>query len=203
MIVCRLCEKTVSAEVFMNSQPEIQINLINYKLEQKITRKSMFLEWGIYLLIGLLLMGGIFVYNHTLQKQIAALNKENDSLQAELKQTTVQATATQNTKKIEAAIKTRSLVVNSLLKMQNNYLPVFDELGNLNGSGVLFTSIDVQNNTVNAKGYAANHAKLIALLQALQDSEYFSDPANLQISTDEDTREISFSMQMSLEVGKE
>ncbi|HPF21609.1 MAG TPA: PilN domain-containing protein [Syntrophomonas sp.] len=187
----------------MSGQPEVQINLINYKLEQKSTRQTMMKEWGIYLLIALLLVGGLFVYSNSMEKRIAALEKENASLQAELKQTTVQASTTQTGKKIEAAMKTRSLVVHSLQKMQNEYVPVFEELGDLNGSGILFTSIDVQNNTVNTRGYASSHGNLVALLQALRDSEQFSDPANLQLSTDEDTREISFSMQMGLEVEKE
>jgi hypothetical protein len=61
----------------------------------------------------------------------------------------------------------------------------------------------VQNDKVNVRGYASGHRQLIELLQSLQDSEYFSVPANLQMSTNEDTGEISFSMQMSLEEGKE
>ncbi len=187
----------------MNGQPEIQINLINYKLEKKFTRKSMVMEWGLYLLVAGLVMGGLFLYNHSLENQIKALNKENTSLKTELKQTTVQTSAMQTTKKIETAVKTRSLLVNSLLKLQNDYVPFFDELGQLNGSGILLSNIDVQNDKVNVKGYASGHRQLINLLQTLQDSEYFSVPANLQMSTDEETGEISFSMQMSLEEGKE
>lgn len=163
----------------------------------------MLLEWGIYLLAGLLVIGGIFLYNQALEKKIEALNQENKTLQAELKQTTVQTSAMQTTQKISAAVKTRSLLVNSLLKLQKDYVLVFDELGQLNGSGILISNIDVQNDTVNVRGYASSHGKLIALLQSLRDSEYFSDPANLQLSTDKDTGEISFSMQMSLEEGKE
>ena len=186
----------------MNGQPEIQINLINYKLEKKFTRKSMVMEWGLYLLIAGLVIGGLFIYNHSLENQIKALNKENTSLKTELKQTTVQTSAMQTTKKIETAVKTRSLLVNSLVKLQNDYVPFFDELGQLNGSGILLSNIDVQNDKVNVKGYASGHRQLINLLQTLQDSEYFSVPANLQMSTDEETGEISFSMQMSLEGGK-
>jgi len=187
----------------MNGQPEIQINLINYKLEKKTTRNSMFMELGLYLLIAVLIMGGLFFYNHSLVNKINALNKENASLQTELKQTTVQTSVMQTTKKIEAAIKTRSILVNSLLKLQKDYVPYFDELGQLNGSGILLSNIDVQSDKVNVKGYASGHRQLIELLQSLQDSEYFSVPANLQMSTNEETGEISFSMQMSLEVGKE
>ncbi|NLV20719.1 MAG: PilN domain-containing protein [Syntrophomonadaceae bacterium] len=187
----------------MNSQPEIQINLINYKLEQKISRQTMLLEWGIYLLAGLLVIGGIFLYNQALEKKIEALNQENKVLQAELKQTTVETSAMQTTQKISAAVKTRSLLVNSLLKLQKDYVLVFDELGQLNGSGILISNIDVQNDTVNVKGYASSHRNLINLLQSLRGSEYFSDPANLQLSTNKDTGEISFNMQMSLEEGKE
>jgi len=186
----------------MNGQPEIQINLINYKLEQRFTRKSMFMEWGLYLLVAVLIMGGIFFYNLSLEKQIKALNNESTSLQAELKQTTIQTSAMQTTQKIETAVKTRSLLVNSLLKLQNDYVPFFDELGQLNGSGILLSNIDVKDKTVNIKGYANGHRQLINLLQTLQDSEYFSVPANLQMSTDENTGEISFSMQMSLEEAK-
>jgi Tfp pilus assembly protein PilN len=187
----------------MNGQPEIQINLINYKLEQKITRKSMVMEWGLYLLVAVLIMGGIFFYNHSLENQIKALSKENAALQAELEQTTVQTAAMQTTKKLETAVKTRSLLVNSLLKLQNDYVPYFDELGQLNGSGILLSNIDVQNDKVNVKGYASGHRQLINLLSSLQDSDYFSVPANLQMSTDKETGEISFSMQMSLEEGKQ
>jgi Tfp pilus assembly protein PilN len=186
----------------MNGQPEIQINLINYKLEQKTNRNSMIMEWGIYLLVTILIIGGISFYNHLLENKIEALNNENSNLQTELKQTTVQTSAMQTTKKIEAVVKTRSLLVESLLKQENDYVPFFDELGQLNGSGILLSNIDMQKDRVNIKGYASGHRQMINLLQSLQDSEYFSVPANLQMSTNKDTGEISFSMQMSLEEAK-
>lgn len=187
----------------MNSQPEIQINLINYKLEKEISRQSTLLEWGVFVLIGVLVIGGIFFYNHGLQRQIDALNNENISLQSELKQSTVQVSALQTTRKIEAAVKTRGMMVSILTKNQNNFVPVLDELGQMNDSGLLISNIDLQPDTINVKGYAIGHSQLIKLLQSLRDSKYFSDPANLQIATNEDTGEISFSMQMSLEVAKE
>lgn len=183
----------------MKKQPQIQINLINYKLEKKMSRQSMLLEWSVYLLVGLLIVGGIFLFNRSLHGKIEALNQENKVLQAELKAISVDTSTIGNNQKIVAAIKTRSLLVNSLLKQQKDYVPVYDELGQLNDSGIIFSNIDVQNGVVNVQGYANNHAKLVALLQTLRDSELFGDPANLQLSTAEDTREISFTMQMGLQ----
>ena len=187
----------------MNGLPEIQINLINYKIEKQLSIQTAMVEWGIYLLIGLLLLSGIFLFNHGLKNQINTLNKEKMGLQTELKQDTVQVTALQNSQKIEAAINSRSKLVSALSEKQSNFVPVLDELGQMTGSGVLISSIDVKDGTINVTGYASRHSKLIEFLQSLRDSAYFSDPANLQMQTSEVTGEISFSMQMSLEVVKE
>jgi Tfp pilus assembly protein PilN len=186
----------------MNGQPEIQINLINYKIEKQMSMQTALVEWGIYLLVGLLVLGGIFFFSHTLKNQITALNKENVSLQNELKQSSAQVSALQTSQKIEDAINTRSKLVSSLTAKQSNFVPVLDELGQLDGSGLLISNIDIKPDTINVKGYASGHRQMVNLLQDLRGSDYFSDPANLQLNTSEETGEISFSMQMSLEVKK-
>lgn len=186
----------------MNGQPEIQINLINYKLEKKMSAQTTLFEWGIYMLIGLLLLGGIFSYNYGLQKQVKALNNENLSLQNELKQSSVQVSTLQNSQKIEDAIKNRSKLVSALSAKQSNFVPVLDELGQMGDSGLLISNIDVKDGIINVKGYASGHRQLINLMASLRDSDSFSDPANLQMQTTKETGEISFSMQMSLEVKK-
>ncbi|HWQ74931.1 MAG TPA: PilN domain-containing protein [Syntrophomonas sp.] len=182
----------------MNSRPEFKINLINYKLEQKRSRQRKVLERSAYILIGLLLLGGVFLYNHYLTRQTEALHQENASLQTELRQRTVSSVPRQDVQQIKTAIKARSLVVTALQKQQTDFIPVLDALGEYYDADILLNHIDAQSDSIKISGLAGSQSELIRLLQSLNKSESVSDPSNLQINTNKDTGEISFSMQMSL-----
>lgn len=182
----------------MNSQPEFKINLISYKLEQRRFKQRKVLERSAYILIGLLLLGGVFLYNHYLARQIEALHQENASLRTELQQRAVSSVPRQDVQQIKAAVKARNLVVTALQKQQTDFAPMLDALGEYYDADILLHHIDVQSGIIKISGLAGSQSELIGLLQSLNKSESFSDPSNLQINSHKDTGEISFSMQIRL-----
>lgn len=184
----------------MSHKEEIKINLLNYKFEQKKLKKRIFIETGIYCLIGLLLIGGFFSFDLFKRHQIADLEESNQVLQAELKKTDIQMESLQILKKKQQDFINRRKIAIALIKQRTTFGDVFEEAGELDLSGIILTGINTKKGGASITGISSGHKPMVEFLTWLRESDHFGEVNDMQYQANDDTGEITFTIQTSLEV---
>lgn len=161
----------------------ILINLLPHReLARKRQREAFFVSLAISALMGLLVVGLIYLWYQT---QIGLQNDRNQLLQSEVKKLDGQIKEIANLQTEINALKARQQAVEDLQADRNLPVHLLNELGKQLPPGLTLTSLRQENQAITLQGLAQSNERVSELLRnLLYNSPWLSKPELVEIVAD-------------------
>ena len=152
----------------------IRINLLPWREEQRRQQQRQFGLLALLLtLLTLLVIGWIHLYY---QQQLAQQQRRNSLLQREIALVDAQIAEIAQLDQQQQQLLARMVVIEQLQSNRPGIVYLFEELVRAVPDGLYLTRLQQQGETLQIEGVAQSHARVSTLLQALEQSEWFTAP---------------------------
>lgn len=155
------------------------INLLPWRDEQRKRREK---EFIITAVIAALLMGGVVLGVHLhYESRIAYQNQRNQFVETEIAALDKKIKEIEDLKKERDRLIARTKVIQDLQAGRPEIVHVFDELVTTLPDGVYYTKVTQKGRSLNLQGVAQSNARVSSLMRSLDTSNWFTNPALVEI----------------------
>ncbi|HHW61517.1 MAG TPA: hypothetical protein GX404_06395 [Syntrophomonadaceae bacterium] len=181
----------------MQREREIRINLLQYKKDQQRFRYERLFCFLLLIGAGMALAAGFITGTFMLRQDIAVLQQANEKMRAECIYRSSLQGAVQENEDLYHDMVHRQQLLRDLEEERMVASSMLHELGTmeLKGMSIIDTKVDAQK--VLIKGYASKYEVLIAFLDWIRESAYFSSVVDMETRQDEKSGILSFSITLT------
>ena len=151
------------------------INLLPWREERRQEKERQFLSvsMGIWLLSAVMVFGGYSLMVDRIDNQ----NNRNQFLRTEINKLEQQIKEVNQLKKRKEAMLARMEIIQQLQRNRTQIVHVFDDMVRKLPKGVSFTKLNKKANTITLTGLAQSNARISALMNNLDSSDWFTNPS--------------------------
>jgi type IV pilus assembly protein PilN len=155
-----------------------RINLLPWRelRRREQDRQLMSASVGAWILMGLVVFYGQWHMNGLIDHQ----NKRNNYVKNEIVKLEKEIKEIDELKKRKQALLARMEIIQQLQRDRTQIVHVFDDLVRKLPKGVYLTQLAKKNNAISLDGFAQSNARVSALMQSLDSSDWFANP-NLDV----------------------
>ncbi len=172
----------------------IQINLMNYRLEPETQRRNELIRMFAFVGVLIILMGIMAVTYGVKKSQVAELQKTNKSLTAQLAQEDRVRKGFVSSDKVQADMISWRLIVGEVKKLKSSYCGMFEEFDRMNIPGVFISNIDVKPDLINIKGYTNSQSNIADMVAWIAKTKRFGEITSLSSRLNKESGEIEFNI---------
>lgn len=183
----------------MQREREMRINLLQYKKRQQSFRYERLFRFLLLTGAGIALAAGFLTGTLMLRQDIAALQKDNEKMRAECKYRTVMPGTIQENQARYHDMVHRQQLLQDLEQERMMASGMLHELGTMELKGMSISDTRVEAKKVLIKGYASEYEVLIAFLDWIRESAYYSSVVDMETRQDEKSGMLSFSITLTWE----
>ncbi len=177
----------------INKEP--RINLLRYKQEEKLKRKSNIQFMGILGLAALLLVSAMGVTWWMQNQKLQALKAENQQLRQQVGQLSRSAVSTGTDSKDSDKINMRKNMINALEKQVKVKSKYFEEIYRLSIPGITIGKMDVKSdNSFTMSAYCSNQARFIKFLEQQRELDFVKEVKSVSSKCNAKTGEVNFNI---------
>ena len=152
-----------------------RINLLPWReiRRREQDRQLLSISIGTWILMGLVVFYAQWYMSDTIDHQ----NTRNNFVKNEIAKLEKQIEEIEELQKRKEALVARMEIIQQLQRDRTQIVHVFDDLVRKLPKGVYFTSLTKKKNAINLNGFAQSNARVSALMNNLDSSEWFTNPS--------------------------
>lgn len=178
----------------MTGGGNIQINLMNYRLEPEIQRRNELVKIWLFVAVLVMLIGlmaGLYQAKHN---QLAELQKANQNLKAELARQEAVHDEFVSSAKLQTEMGRWRQATGLVNGNKLSYSKLFDDFDQMNVPGIFISNIEVKPDMLNVRGYTSNQASIADVVAWMTKTKRFGEITSLDTKMNKENGEFEFNI---------